>query len=67
MTPDIAICLIIVVCAVALFAWDRIPSDVVAEAEQMAIKLTELRPNERWQIRICTPARQGASWRWIEN
>ena len=37
------------------------------EAEQTAIKLTELRPNERWQIRICTPARQGASWRWIEN
>ena len=37
------------------------------QAEQIAAKLTELRPHERWQIRICTPARQGASWRWIEN
>ncbi len=37
------------------------------EAEQIAAKLTELRPNERWQIRICTPARQGASWRWIKE
>lgn len=38
-----------------------------AEAEQIASKLEKLRPNERWQIRICTPARQGASWRWIES
>jgi predicted sugar kinase len=37
------------------------------EADQVAAKLTELRPNERWQIRICTPARQGASWRWIDE
>ncbi len=37
------------------------------DAEQIAAKLKELRPNERWQIRICTPARQGASWRWVEE
>ncbi len=37
------------------------------DAEQIAAKLAELRPNERWQIRICTPARQGASWRWVEE
>jgi beta-ribofuranosylaminobenzene 5'-phosphate synthase len=36
-------------------------------AEQLARTLTELCPNERWQIRICTPARQGASWRWVEE
>ena len=38
-----------------------------ADAEQMVARLCLVRPNERWQIRICTPARQGASWRWIED
>jgi beta-RFAP synthase len=38
-----------------------------AEAERIAFELTEIHPNERWQIRICTPARQGANWRWIEE
>ena len=38
-----------------------------SDAEQMVAKLSRVRPNERWQIRICTPARQGASWRWIED
>lgn len=38
-----------------------------SDAEQIATKLTAVRPNERWQIRICTPARQGASWRWTED
>ncbi len=42
MTPDIAICLIIVVCAVALFAWDRIPSDVVALGVLLSIIATGL-------------------------
>ncbi|MDX1926829.1 MAG: hypothetical protein SFV81_09935 [Pirellulaceae bacterium] len=38
-----------------------------SEAEQIATKLTAVRPNERWQIRICTPAHQGATWRWVEG
>lgn len=38
-----------------------------AAAEQISAELTKLRRNERWQIRICTPARQGASWRWIKE
>jgi beta-RFAP synthase len=42
-------------------------SENQADAEQIAAKLTEMRPNERWQIRICTPARQGASWRWVKE
>jgi beta-ribofuranosylaminobenzene 5'-phosphate synthase len=37
------------------------------EATQIATRLTEVRPSAQWQIRICTPARQGASWRWIEE
>ncbi len=36
-------------------------------SQEIAKRLHELRPNERWQIRICTPARQGASWRWIPD
>ena len=36
-------------------------------AQRIADRLQELRPNERWQIRICTPARQGASWRWVQD
>jgi len=38
-----------------------------ADAEKIVAKLTKVRPSERWQIRICTPARQGASWRWINE
>jgi beta-ribofuranosylaminobenzene 5'-phosphate synthase len=37
------------------------------QAERIASQLLDGRPNERWQIRICTPARQGASWRWIQE
>lgn len=36
-------------------------------AENSAAMLMEQRPNERWQIRVCTPARQGASWRWVQE
>jgi len=42
MTPEIAICIIIVVSAVALFAWDRIPADVVALGVLLAIIATGL-------------------------
>ena len=37
MTPDIALCLAILVIAVGLFAWDRIPADVVALGVLLAI------------------------------
>ncbi|HXH04765.1 MAG TPA: SLC13 family permease [Candidatus Competibacteraceae bacterium] len=37
MTPDIAICLGILAAAVALFAWDRIPADVVALGVMLAL------------------------------
>ena len=37
MTPDIASCLAILVIAVGLFAWDRIPADVVALGVLLAI------------------------------
>jgi beta-RFAP synthase len=46
-----------------VFGFAEKPSD----AERMAATLTAIRPNERWQIRVCTPARQGANWRWIEE
>jgi predicted sugar kinase len=37
----------------------------LSAAQQIAHRLQVMRPNERWQIRICTPARQGANWRWV--
>jgi len=39
----------------------------LSASQQIAKRLQELRPNERWQILICTPARQGASWRWVPD
>ncbi len=42
MTAEIAICLTILGIAVILFAWDRVPADVVALAVMLAIILTGL-------------------------
>ena len=42
MTPDIALCLAVLVAAVALFAWDRIPADVVALGVLLAVTGTNL-------------------------
>lgn len=42
MTPQIMICLAILVAAVALFSWDRIPADVVALGVMLAILATGL-------------------------
>ena len=36
MTPEIATCLIILGLAVAVFAWDRVPADVVALGVMLA-------------------------------
>ena len=42
MTPDIAICLGILVLAVLLFAWDRVPADVIALGVMLAVIATGL-------------------------
>jgi di/tricarboxylate transporter len=44
MTPDIAICLAILALAVLLFAWDRVPADVVALGVMLAVIATGLLP-----------------------
>jgi di/tricarboxylate transporter len=47
MTPDIAICLAILALAVLLFAWDRVPADVVALGAMLAVILTGLLPADK--------------------
>jgi di/tricarboxylate transporter len=47
MTAEIAICLTILAIAVALFAWDRVPADVVALGVMLAIIATGLLPADR--------------------
>ena len=47
MTPDIAICLTILVVAVLLFAWDRVPADVVALGVMLAVIVTRLLPRTK--------------------
>ncbi len=47
MTPDIAICLAILGGAVLLFAWDRVPADVVALGVMLAIIATGLLPADK--------------------
>ncbi len=42
MTPDIAICLAILVVAVGMFAWDRVPADVTALGVMLALIATGL-------------------------
>lgn len=47
MTPDIAICLIILGVAILLFAWDRIPADVIALGVMLAVVATGLLPADK--------------------
>jgi di/tricarboxylate transporter len=47
MTPEIAACLSILVVAVALFAWDRIPAEVIALGVMLAVVVTGLLPPEK--------------------
>ena len=47
MTPDIAICLAILVLAVLLFASDRVPADVVALGVMLAVIATGLLPADK--------------------
>jgi len=47
MTPDIAICLAILALAVLLFAWDRVPADVVALGVMLAVITTGLLPADK--------------------
>jgi di/tricarboxylate transporter len=47
MTPDIAICLTILAGAVLLFAWDRIPADVIALGVMLAVIGTGLLPPDK--------------------
>ena len=47
MTPAIAICLTILGCAILLFAWDRVPADVVALGVMLAVVATGLLPADK--------------------
>jgi di/tricarboxylate transporter len=47
MTPEIATCLAILAVAVAVFAWDRIPADVIALGVMLAVVATGLLPPDR--------------------
>jgi di/tricarboxylate transporter len=47
MTPEIATCLTILAVAVALFAWDRIPADVIALGVMLAVIATGLLPPDK--------------------
>ena len=47
MTPDIAVCLAILGVSVVLFAWDRIPADVVALGVMLAVIATGLLPADK--------------------
>jgi len=47
MTPDIAICLTILGVAILLFAWDRIPADVIALGVMLAVVATGLLPPDK--------------------
>lgn len=47
MTPDIAICLVILAGAVILFSWDSVPADVIALGVMLTIIVTGLLPAEK--------------------
>jgi di/tricarboxylate transporter len=47
MTPDIAICLSILAGAVLLFAWDRVPADVIALGVMLAVIAAGLLPPDK--------------------
>jgi di/tricarboxylate transporter len=50
MTPDIAICLAILAAAIGLFAWERIPADVIAIGVMVALVATGiLKPDQAFQ------------------
>jgi len=46
-TPEIAICLAILIAAILLFAWDRLPADVIALGVMLAVIGTGLLPPAR--------------------
>ena len=52
MTPDIAICLAILAAPSSLFAWDRIPADVVALGVMLAVIATGLLPRRQGLRRL---------------
>ena len=47
MTPDIAICLAILAGVVLLFAWDRVPADVIALGVMLTVIATGLLPPDK--------------------
>jgi di/tricarboxylate transporter len=47
MAPEIAICLSILAAAVVLFAWDRLPADVIAIGVMLAVILSGLLPADK--------------------
>lgn len=47
MAPDIAICLTILATALVLFAWDRLPAEVIAIGVMLAVVMTGLLPPEK--------------------
>lgn len=47
MTPDIALCMTILGAAILLFAWDRVPADVVALGVMLAVIAAGLLPVDR--------------------
>jgi di/tricarboxylate transporter len=47
MTPDIAICLTILGVAILLFAWDRVPADVIALGVMLTVVATGLLPADK--------------------
>lgn len=47
MTPEVAICLTILGVSVALFAWDRVPADVVALGVMLALVATGMLPPDK--------------------
>lgn len=47
MTPEIAICLLILAGAIALFAWDQIPADVAALGVLLAVVAARLLPPDK--------------------
>jgi di/tricarboxylate transporter len=47
MTPEIAICLSILAVAVVLFAWDRVPAEVIAIGVMLSVITTGLLPTDQ--------------------
>jgi di/tricarboxylate transporter len=47
MSPEIAICLLILAVAVVLFAWDRVPAEVIALGVMLALIASRVLPPER--------------------